>query len=139
MIFRFNVSPSSTIELLNRIVQVFKDYCGQLTEEAIRKNFTLIYELLDEMMDHGYPQNTLTETLKNCVHNEPIVLKEQLKAASLISSLGNMFRMFWVYDLSSLTHLSRIENKKFSCFESSYCCWFESSIQAKERNLRRYS
>ena len=47
------------------------------------------YELLDEMMDNGYPQNTLTETLKNCVHNEPIVLKEQLKAANLIASLGS--------------------------------------------------
>lgn len=86
---RFNVSPSSTIELLNRIIQVFKDYCGILTEESIRKNFTLIYELLDEMMDNGYPQNTLTETLKNCVHNEPIVMKEQLKAANLIASLGS--------------------------------------------------
>ena len=82
------MSPSSNIELLHRIIQVFRDYCGQLTEEAIRKNFTLIYELLDEMLDNGYPQNTLTETLKNCVHNEPVVLKEQLKAASLIASLG---------------------------------------------------
>ena len=27
-----------------------QDYCGVLTEEAIRKNFVLIYELLDECM-----------------------------------------------------------------------------------------
>ena len=27
-----------------------QDYCGVLTEESIRKNFILIYELLDEMM-----------------------------------------------------------------------------------------
>jgi AP-4 complex subunit mu-1 len=57
---------------------VFKDYCGVLTEESIRKNFILIYELLDEMMDFGYPQITSTEMLKNCVHNE----------ATLVSATG---------------------------------------------------
>lgn len=29
---RFNVSPSTTIELLNRMAKVFKDYCGVLSE-----------------------------------------------------------------------------------------------------------
>lgn len=67
---RYNVSPTSTLELLNRLAKVFKDYCGVLTEESIRRNFTLVYELLDEMMDFGYPQITSTEILKNHVHNE---------------------------------------------------------------------
>ena len=43
---------------------MFKDYCGVLTEEAIRKNFTLIYELLDEVIDFGYAQTSSTENLK---------------------------------------------------------------------------
>lgn len=67
---RFNVSPSHTLELLNRLCKGFKDYCGVLTEESIRKNFTLIYELLDEMIDYGYPQTTSTEALKMYIHNE---------------------------------------------------------------------
>ena len=46
----YNVSPSSILELLNRLAKVFKDYCGILTEESIRKNFILVYELLDEMV-----------------------------------------------------------------------------------------
>ena len=33
---------------------MFKDYCGILTEESIRANFILIYELLDEILDYGY-------------------------------------------------------------------------------------
>jgi len=33
-----------------RLVQVFRDYCGVLSEESIRKNFILIYELLDEII-----------------------------------------------------------------------------------------
>ena len=44
------MSPSFTLELLERLARVFKDYCGVLTEESIRKNFILIYELLDEMI-----------------------------------------------------------------------------------------
>lgn len=71
---RFNVSPSTMIELLNRMAKVFKDYCGVLSEEAIRKNFILIYELLDEILDFGYPQGTSTETLKNFIYNEPVVV-----------------------------------------------------------------
>jgi AP-4 complex subunit mu-1 len=62
---------------------VFKDYCGTLSEEAIRKNFILLYELLDEMLDYGYPQITRTQTLKSCVYNEPIVVDP-------IGSTGNM-------------------------------------------------
>eukprot|EP01036_Dinobryon_divergens_P032368 gene32368-41938_t len=86
---RFNVSPSATIELLNRMAKVFKDYCGILTEESIRKNFILVYELLDEMMDFGYPQVTSTEMLKSCVHNEAVLVKppSALSAASSMLSM----------------------------------------------------
>jgi len=69
-----NVSAVTVIELLNTIARVFKDYCGTLSEEAIRKNFILLYELLDEMMDFGYPQITRTQNLKSCVYNEPIIV-----------------------------------------------------------------
>ena len=73
---RFNISPSNTIEFLNRLAKVFKDYCGVLNEEAIRKNFILLYELLDEMMDFGYPQMTSTELLKGCIQNEAIAVTQ---------------------------------------------------------------
>jgi len=69
-----NVSPNTVIELLSKIAKVFKDYCGTLSEEAIRKNFILLYELLDEMIDYGYPQVTQTENLKAFIYNEPIVV-----------------------------------------------------------------
>lgn len=38
----------------------------------MRKNAILVYELLDEMLDHGYAQSTNTESLKTRVHNEPV-------------------------------------------------------------------
>lgn len=45
-----NISPSFALELLHRLTRLFKDYCGTLNEESIRKNFVLIYELLDEIL-----------------------------------------------------------------------------------------
>jgi len=69
-----NVSPMYSIELLTRLTKLFKDYCGVLSEETIRTNFVLIYELLDEIMDFGYVQGTSTELLKAYVFNDPVVV-----------------------------------------------------------------
>nr|GEV67761.1 AP-4 complex subunit mu [Tanacetum cinerariifolium] len=71
---RANVSPSLVFELLQRIARVTKDYLGILNEDSIRKNFVLMYELLDEVIDFGYVQTTSTEVLKSCVFNEPIMI-----------------------------------------------------------------
>uniref|UniRef100_A0A7S2SFF0 MHD domain-containing protein n=1 Tax=Mucochytrium quahogii TaxID=96639 RepID=A0A7S2SFF0_9STRA len=78
---KYNVSPNFFLELLQRLAKLFKDYCGVLSEEAIRKNFILIYELLDEIVDYGYPQCTSTEQLKAHVHNEPVVV-DSIKQAN---------------------------------------------------------
>ena len=45
-------------KLLSKVAKVFKDYYGTLSEEAIRKNFILLYELRDEIIDYEYPQVT---------------------------------------------------------------------------------
>ena len=39
---------------LSHILRVMTDYFGEVTEETIRDNFVITYELLDEMMDYGY-------------------------------------------------------------------------------------
>ena len=52
-----------------------QDYCGLLSEEAVRKNFVLLYELLDEIIDYGYPQNSSSEALKEFILNEPTVVR----------------------------------------------------------------
>jgi AP-1 complex subunit mu len=48
-------------------VEVFTEYFKELEEESIRDNFVIIYELLDEMMDFGYPQTTESKILQECV------------------------------------------------------------------------
>lgn len=47
---------------------MFTEYFKELEEESIRDNFVIIYELLDEMMDFGYPQTTETKILQESVH-----------------------------------------------------------------------
>lgn len=46
------------------LFQVFSEYFKELEEESIRDNFVIIYELLDELMDFGYPQTTDSKILQ---------------------------------------------------------------------------
>ena len=69
---KHNVSANLMMEMLHRISRIFKDYCGTLSEDSVRKNFILIYELLDEALDFGYPQAMSTELLKSFIYNEPV-------------------------------------------------------------------
>jgi AP-4 complex subunit mu-1 len=73
---KYNISPAFTIELLTRLTKLFKDYCGVLTEESVRSNFVMIYELLEEVVDFGYVQNTQTEQLKPYVFNPPVQVQK---------------------------------------------------------------
>lgn len=52
------------MDILYRMMKIFRDYCGVLNEESIRKNFVLIYELIDEIIDYGHPQLMTTELIK---------------------------------------------------------------------------
>lgn len=54
---RANVSPALILELLQRIARIIKDYCGILSEDSMRKNFVLVYELLDEIIVSGSALN----------------------------------------------------------------------------------
>ena len=65
-----NVSPVFVFEFLNKIALACKDYCGVLNEESICTNFTLVYEIIDEMLDFGYPQCTSTQSLRDFIVNE---------------------------------------------------------------------
>jgi hypothetical protein len=47
------------------MVKLCKSYFnGEFGEDQVRKNFALIYELLDEVMDFGYPQIVDPDLLK---------------------------------------------------------------------------
>eukprot|EP01036_Dinobryon_divergens_P033678 gene33678-43527_t len=55
---------------LYKLTNVFKDYFGELEEESIRDNFVVVYELMDETMDFGYPQTCESKILREVVTQE---------------------------------------------------------------------
>ena len=65
-----NVNAVLVMSFLHRLVSVFKDYFNEMNQESIRDNFVVIYELLDEMMDYGYPQTTESKILKEYIMQE---------------------------------------------------------------------
>jgi Clathrin adaptor complex small chain len=62
-----NSNTAEIIIFLHRLVQVLVEYFKELEEESIRDNFVIIYELMDEMMDFGYPQTTESKILQEYV------------------------------------------------------------------------
>jgi AP-4 complex subunit mu-1 len=62
------------MDILYRMMKVFRDFCGVLNEESIRKNFVLIYEIIDEIIDYGHPQLMTSEAIKQFIINEPILV-----------------------------------------------------------------
>jgi len=60
-----NAQAATAFQFLYALVGIIKSYTGsELKDELIRNNFVLIYELLDEVIDFGYPQNTTVDLLK---------------------------------------------------------------------------
>ncbi|KAK0851182.1 clathrin associated protein complex medium subunit [Friedmanniomyces endolithicus] len=72
-----NVNSALVFEFLYKLVSLGKSYFGRFDEEAVKSNFVMVYELLDEVLDFGYPQNTETETLKMYITTEGAVKSEQ--------------------------------------------------------------
>lgn len=62
-----NSNVALMLVYLYKLVDVFKDYFGELEEESIRDNFVIIYELLDETMDFGYPQTMESKILREYI------------------------------------------------------------------------
>lgn len=74
---KHNVAPSMVHDIIYRMMKVFRDYCGVLNEESIRKNFVLVYEIIDEVIDYGHPQLVSTEHIRSLIVNEPIIVQEK--------------------------------------------------------------
>ncbi len=62
-----NSNAATLLVFLHKLIEVFIEYFKELEEESIRDNFVIIYELLDEMMDFGYPQTTESKILQEQV------------------------------------------------------------------------
>ncbi|KAK4275622.1 hypothetical protein QN277_018669 [Acacia crassicarpa] len=68
--------PLMGIEFLCRVADVLNDYLGGLNEDLIKDNFVIVYELLDEMIDNGFPLTT-----------EPNILQEMIAPPNIVSKM----------------------------------------------------
>jgi AP-2 complex subunit mu-1 len=63
-----NVNVMLVLKLLFKMVDLFKAYFGgTFDENQVRAHFVLIYELLDEIIDYGYPQILEADVLKKYI------------------------------------------------------------------------
>ncbi|RCN50363.1 adaptor complexe medium subunit family protein [Ancylostoma caninum] len=67
---RSNVNVALVLSFLFKCVEVFTEYFKDVEEESVRDNFVVIYELLDEMMDFGFPQTTESRILQEFITQE---------------------------------------------------------------------
>ncbi|KAF9014194.1 Mu homology domain-containing protein [Cyathus striatus] len=68
-----NVNAALIFEFCYKFITICKSYFGKIDEEAVKNNFVLIYELIDEINDFGYPQNSEIDTLKSYITTESVV------------------------------------------------------------------
>ncbi|GER55943.1 AP-3 complex subunit mu [Striga asiatica] len=68
--------PLMAIEFLCRVADVLTDYLDGLNEDLIKDNFVIVYELLDEMIDNGFPLTT-----------EPSILREMIAPPNIVSKV----------------------------------------------------
>ncbi|OIT02222.1 PREDICTED: AP-1 complex subunit mu-2-like [Nicotiana attenuata] len=112
---RQNSNAASLLFFLHRVVDVFKHYFEELEEESLRDNFVVVYELLDEMMDFGYPQYTeakiLSEFIKTDAYRMEITQHPPMAVTNAVSwrSEGVFYKNNEVY-LDVVEHVNLLVN-----------------------------
>src|SRR5882762_1535513 len=83
-----NVNAAMVFEFLLKMCEVMQSYFGKISEENVKNNFVLIYELLDEILDFGYPQNTDTGILKTFITQQGIKSATKEEQSQITSQVG---------------------------------------------------
>ncbi|XP_067661761.1 AP-3 complex subunit mu-1-like isoform X1 [Haliotis asinina] len=61
------VPPLFVVEFLHRICDTFEDYFNECTESQLKEHYVIVYELLDEMLDNGFPLAVESNVLKELI------------------------------------------------------------------------
>ncbi|VDN50526.1 unnamed protein product [Dracunculus medinensis] len=71
-------SPLMVIEFLHRIIGTFTEYFDECSNNSIKENCVIFFELLDEMLDNGFPLAT-----------ELNILQELIKPPNFLRTIAN--------------------------------------------------
>lgn len=81
-----NVDAIEVFAFLQKLVNLIEHYIVQLTEESLRDNYVLVYELLDEMVDYGIVLMTDPSIVRDFVTQKGLALFQKSRPDSLTLS-----------------------------------------------------
>ncbi|CAE8700805.1 unnamed protein product [Polarella glacialis] len=82
-----NSNATLIVAFLYRLAEVLRDYFNELEEESIKDNFVITYELLDELMDNGYPQTTEVKILREYIKTQSNAMSvEQMRPPTAVTN-----------------------------------------------------
>ncbi|XP_035753287.1 AP-3 complex subunit mu-1 [Egretta garzetta] len=87
-VIQTEVPPLFVIEFLHRVADTFQDYFGECSETAIKDNVVIVYELLEEMLDNGFPLATESNILKELI-KPPTILRSVVNSITGSSNVGD--------------------------------------------------
>lgn len=87
VVTKSNINAAMCFEFLNKAVEVMQSYFGKVSEENIKNNFVLIYELLDEILDFGYPQNSDVGILKTYITQQGVKSQSKEETAQITNQV----------------------------------------------------
>jgi AP-2 complex subunit mu-1 len=84
---RSNIDIFLIFEYLIQMIRILKAYLGEdFGDDALKGNFTLVYELFDETMDYGYPQNCSIDVLKLYINQGNLRSNEVAASGTALTS-----------------------------------------------------
>lgn len=86
-VIQTEVPPLFVIEFLHRVSETFQDYFGECSEAVIKDNVVIVYELLEEMLDNGFPLATESNILKELI-KPPTILRSVVNTITGSSNVG---------------------------------------------------
>ncbi len=71
------MNPALVFEFLYHMICLFKSYFkSDFDADSVKNNMTLIYELMDETMDYGFPQITSVDVLRTYINLGSVQTKQ---------------------------------------------------------------
>jgi len=68
------VNAALVFEFLHKMVQVLESYFGKISEESVKNNFVLIYELLDGELQRSVTEKASLDKLTILIQRAKIML-----------------------------------------------------------------
>ncbi|XP_061646979.1 AP-3 complex subunit mu-1 [Phyllopteryx taeniolatus] len=87
-VIQTEVPPLFVIEFLHRVADTLQDYFGECSESVIKANLVTVYEILEEMLDNGFPLATESNVLKEMI-KPPTILRSVVNTLTGGSNVGD--------------------------------------------------